>query len=98
MDAQWERQALAIARERFVDPNDIALFRIERPEELDHYIRRFEDAGFNKIINSQGWSRACVLVDKAAFYRRCAAHGLPHPAVHAVYDRGLRDFRPALCR
>ena len=95
MDAQWERQALAIARERFVDPNDIALFRIERPEELDHYIRRFEDAGFNKIINSQGWSRACVLVDKAAFYRRCAAHGLPHPAVHAVYDRGLRDFRPA---
>ena len=51
MDAQWERQALAIARERFVDPNDIALFRIERPEELDHYIRRFEDAGFNKIEN-----------------------------------------------
>lgn len=95
MDAQWERQALAIARERFVDPNDIALFRIERAEELDHYIRRFEDAGFNKIINPQGWSRACVLVDKAAFYRRCAARGLPHPAVHAIYDREVRDFRPA---
>ncbi|MEE3218167.1 MAG: sugar-transfer associated ATP-grasp domain-containing protein [Pseudomonadota bacterium] len=95
MDAQWERQALAIARARFVDPNDIALFRIERAEELDHYIRRFEDAGFNKIINQKGWSRACALVDKAAFYRRCAAHDLPHPAVHAVYDREVHDFRPA---
>ena len=98
MDAQWERQALAIARARFVDPNDIALFRIERAEELDHYIRRFEDAGFNKIINQKGWSRACALVDKAAFYRRCATHGLPHPEVHAVYNRDVHEFRPARLR
>jgi len=92
-DASWQERTLAIAKARFVDPNDIALFRIERADELDFYVRRFEDAGFNKIINPMGWNRECVLVDKAAFYRRCRAHEITHPTVFGTVEAGrLRDF------
>lgn len=92
-DKDWQHRTLSIAQARFVDPNDIALFRIERAEELDCYIRRFEDAGFNKAINPMGWSRDCVLVDKAAFYRRCREYDLPHPTVFGIVENGkLRDF------
>lgn len=95
-DRAWRKQAARIAHRRFADPNDIALFRIERAEEFDNYIRRFEDAGFNKIINPLGWSRACVLADKRAFYARCALHGIPHPAVYAIVEHGVLDsFTPA---
>jgi glutathione synthase/RimK-type ligase-like ATP-grasp enzyme len=94
-DTGWRRRAARIAHERFVDPNDLALFRIERAEELDGYIRRFEDAAFNKLINPAGWSRRCTLVDKRKFYARCAAHGIPHPAVIALLEgRALRAFDP----
>lgn len=86
-DTAWESRTLAIARERFVDPNDIALFGIGRAEELDHYIRRFEDAAFNKIVNPMGWTRHCTLVDKRAFYDRCAETGVPHPVVVAVLEK-----------
>ena len=94
-DEAWQKQTLRICRERFADPNDVALFRLERAEQFDGYIRRFEDAGFNKIINPHGWSRSCTLVNKAAFYRRCREHGLPHPEVHAILDGQLSQFRPA---
>lgn len=89
----WRRQAIRIARERFADPNDIALFRIERGDELDGYIRRFEDAALNKLINPLGWSPDCVLVDKERFYRRCAEHGLPHPEVVAIVSGGQIELR-----
>lgn len=88
LDAAWRRRAVAIARARFADPQDIALFRIEAAAELDGYIRRFEDAALNKRINPRGWTRACALADKAAFYRRCAEAGLPHPATVAVVNDG----------
>ncbi|MGB3710703.1 MAG: sugar-transfer associated ATP-grasp domain-containing protein [Erythrobacter sp.] len=95
LDEAWQRRTLGIARKCFVDPNDIALFRIERPEELGDYIRRFEDAGFNKIINPMGWSRNCVLVDKAAFYARCREHDVAHPQVFGIVERGgLSHFEP----
>lgn len=84
----WRRSAIAIARKRFADPNDIALFRIEKAEELDGYIRRFEDAALNKVINPRGWSPDCALVDKVRFYQRCAAKGLPHPEVVALVQNG----------
>jgi hypothetical protein len=84
LDPAWRRRALAIARERFADPNDIALFRIEHADQLDGYIRRFEDAALNKRINPLGWRGDCVLMDKVAFYRRCAAAGLPHPETVAI--------------
>jgi hypothetical protein len=95
-DAAWRRRALAIARERFADPNDIALFRIERADQLDGYIRRFEDAALNKRINPLGWRRDCVLMDKVAFYRRCATAGLPHPEVAAILRDGAVEVVGAL--
>lgn len=97
LDGAWRRKAIAVARARFADPNDLALFRIEEAAELDGYIRRFEDAGLNKLINPKGWTPDCVLADKIRFYERCAAHGLHHPAVVATIERGrLRLLAPLL--
>ncbi|MBA2934138.1 hypothetical protein HZF05_08495 [Sphingomonas sp. CGMCC 1.13654] len=95
LDDAWQAKAIAIARARFADPNDLALFRIEDASQLDAYIRRFEDAGLNKLINPKGWTPGCVLADKIRFYERCAAHGLRHPAVVATIERGrLRLLSP----
>lgn len=88
LDAAWRAQATAIARAGFADPNDIALFRITHAAQLDTYIRRFEDAGLNKQLNPRAWAPGCVLADKIAFYARCAAHHLPHPAVVATIVGG----------
>lgn len=88
LDDGWRDNAIRIARTRFVDPSDIALFRIERAEQVDAYIRRFEDAGLNKRINPKGWTPECALADKIRFYRRCARHGLPHPKMVAVIAGG----------
>lgn len=82
----WRADAVRIARARFADPNDIALFRIEDMAELDGYIRRFEDAGLNKLINPKGWTKDCVLMDKIRFYERCAEHGVHHPQVFATFE------------
>lgn len=84
LDTAWRRRAIAIAHARFADPNDIALFRIERSEQLDHYVRRFEDAALNKRINPLGWTPDCALADKARFAARCRAAGLPHPQTIAT--------------
>lgn len=84
----WRQKAIVIARARFADPNDLALFRIEEAGELDAYVRRFEDAGLNKLINPKAWTPACVLADKIRFYARCARHGLRHPAVVATITGG----------
>lgn len=86
LDRGWSKRARTIAHARFVDPNDIALFRIERAEEMDGYIRRFEDAGINKLLNPAGWQPACVLADKLRFAERCAETGLPHAATIAQMD------------
>lgn len=86
LSADWSRRARAIAHARFVDPNDIALFRIERAEELDGYIRRFEDAGINKLLNPAGWLPTCALADKLRFAQRCAETGLAHAATIAHMD------------
>jgi len=87
-DDTWRRRTEQIAKARFVDPNDIALFRIEREDQLDEYMRRFEDAGLNKVLNPTGWTRDCVLADKIGFYRRCDEHGLPSPGMVATVIRG----------
>jgi len=87
-DDAWRDRAIAIARARFVDPNDIALFRIERPEDLDRYVRRFEDAAINKRINPLGWTAGCALADKRRFAERCRAAGLPCPETVATVIDG----------
>lgn len=88
LDDAWRSKAIRVARERFADPNDLALFRIETADELDDYIRRFEDAALNKRINPLGWTPGCVLADKVRFYERCARHGLRHPRVVATVEGG----------
>jgi len=84
----WRRRAAQIAHRRFADPNDIALFRIESPDALLTYIRRYEDAALNKLINPLGWTADCVLADKRRFAVRCAAAGLPHPVTIALCTYG----------
>jgi hypothetical protein len=88
LDEAWRRNAIRIARNRFADPNDLALFRLTEVDAIDGYIRRFEDAGLNKIVNPNGWRPDCALADKIRFYARCAEHGLPHPRVFATLERG----------
>jgi hypothetical protein len=75
----WVRQATAIGRRRVADPNDIAVFRIAKQEDLDRYMRRYEYAEISKRTNAAAWTRNCVLADKALFAQRCALHDLPHP-------------------
>jgi len=89
LDDAWRARAVEIARARFADPQDVALFRIERGEALDGYIRRFEDAALNKRINPLGWTPQCALADKARFYARCAQAGLPHPETVATVAGGV---------
>lgn len=88
LDEGWRARAVEIARARFADPQDVALFRIEEAAALDGYIRRFEDAALNKRINPLGWTAGCVLADKALFYDRCRAARLPHPEIVAIVARG----------
>jgi len=92
LDEGWRRRAIAIARARFADPSDIALFRIEREDELDAYVRRFEDAAINKRINPLGWTAGCVLADKRLFAERCRAAGLPHAETVATLVQGRIDI------
>jgi hypothetical protein len=93
LDAAWRRRAVAIARASFADPNDLALFRIERAEQLDDYVRRFEDAAINKRLNPLGWTSDCVLADKLRFAERCAASGLPCPPTVALVEKGRAEVR-----
>ncbi|WP_421992454.1 sugar-transfer associated ATP-grasp domain-containing protein [Qipengyuania sp.] len=87
----WRRRTLAICRERFVDPNDIAMFRIEEASELDHYIRRFEHIGIGRAIANQSTDHSIFTTDKRAFYDHCAERQIPHPAVFATIDDGEID-------
>lgn len=87
-DAAWRRRAVAVARARFADPNDIALFRIGDAAELGTYIRRYEDAALNKILNPRGWTRNCALANKRLFAERCTVADLPHPPTVALLERG----------
>ena len=93
LDATWRERAIAIARDRFADPNDLALFRIETPDQLDVYVRRFEDAALNKQINPRGWTSACVLADKVRFQARCEETALPHPRTVALVKDGRVTMR-----
>jgi hypothetical protein len=84
----WAKQATRIARERFADPNDLALFRIGNGAELGRFMRRFEYAAISKRINPACWRDDCALADKLRFYARAAEHGLPHPPVVAAIRAG----------
>lgn len=84
----WARKASRIARDHYVDPNDLALFRIDSAAELDGYARRYEYGALLKAMNPTIWRGECALTDKRRFYARCAEHGLPHPPVLATIEQG----------
>jgi glutathione synthase/RimK-type ligase-like ATP-grasp enzyme len=88
LDDAWVRKATRIGRERFADPNDLALFRIQSADEMDQWMRRFEAASVSKLINPHNWRDDCVLADKVAFARRCGEHGIAHPALLATITGG----------
>ncbi len=85
---QWAANARIIARTRFADPNDLALFRIEQANQLDHYMRRFEYAALNRMFNPANWKRDCLLANKIDFYLYCMIKGLPAPAFHGFWSDG----------
>lgn len=93
LDDAWRTRAIEIARARFADPNDLALFRITEAGQLDDYIRRYEDAALNKRINPQGWTSRCVLANKARFQARCEAASLPTPRTVAIVRDGRLDLK-----
>ncbi|NVE93926.1 sugar-transfer associated ATP-grasp domain-containing protein [Altererythrobacter lutimaris] len=84
----WATQAKAIARKRFVDPNDLALFRIEKPEEMDLFLRRFEHSDLNRRFNPANWTRDCLLANKIDFYLFCLDRGLSTPMLHGYFSDG----------
>lgn len=93
LDEAWRTRAVEIARARFADPNDLALFRITDAAQLDDYIRRYEDAALNKRINPLGWTSRCVLADKTRFQMRCEAASLPTPRTVAIVRNGRLDLK-----
>jgi hypothetical protein len=89
----WARRAAAIGRERFADPNDLALFRIEQPADLDGFMRRFEYAAISKRLNPRCWRDDCALADKLRFYARCTEKGLASPELLAAVSNGNVEVR-----
>lgn len=83
LDRDWHNHAVRIARERFADPNDIALFEVTRAEEFRQLVRRFEYAALSKRFNPAGWRPDCALSDKWRFQQRCLHHDLPVPRLVA---------------
>lgn len=84
----WEMRTRSIARRRFADPNDIALFRIERASAFDHYFRRFETAGISRRINPANWRPDCMLGNKIDFYLHGLLHRLKVPRLYAIVTDG----------
>ncbi len=84
----WVQQAKRIGRERFVDPNDLALFRITEPAEMDVFLRRFEVSGLNRRFNPANWTRDCLLANKIDFYLFCLDRGLATPMLHGYFSKG----------
>lgn len=89
----WRRSALTICRERFVDPNDIALFRITHADELDHYVRRFEHIGIGRAMARRDTDHSALMLDKIRFYELCELHDLAHPPVLISSDRNMVEIR-----
>ena len=89
LDRDWQSHAVRIARERFADPNDIALFEVTRAEEFRQLVRRFEYAALSKRFNPAGWRPDCALSDKWRFHQRCLLHDLPVPGLVAQRRSGV---------
>ncbi len=88
LGVKWIWRAYNIARKRIVDPNEIAVFRIQAARDYDHYLRRFENWHVNKAVNPSGMAPDSLLNNKIEFYARCVEKDLPHPQVFATLVDG----------
>lgn len=91
-DETWRRKALALSRDRFVDPGQIDTYRIERPGDLDGYMRSFEWNAINRHLNPRHWGPDCVLFNKADFYLNCMLNGTPIPKIYAMVFDAKPEF------
>lgn len=85
---EWARNARGVAKRNFIDPNDLAWFRVETDADAKNLFRRFEYASVNKLINPRNWQMDCVLGNKIAFHNICKKHNLPHPQILATALKG----------
>ncbi|WP_421992456.1 sugar-transfer associated ATP-grasp domain-containing protein [Qipengyuania sp.] len=92
LDKSWRRKALSLSRDRFVDPSQIDVYRIESPDELDSYLRSFEWNEINRRLNPRHWGPDCVLFNKADFYLRCMLNGTPIPKTYAITSSGVPEI------
>ncbi len=84
----WAKAALPVAKRNFIDPNDMAWFRVTTDAEAKDLFRRFEYASVNKLINPRNWREDCVLGNKIAFHNICKKHNIPHPQILATAVKG----------
>ena len=84
----WAKNAAGVAKRNFIDPNDLAWFRVNSDQEAKDLFRRFEYASVNKLINPRNWRADCVLGNKIAFHNICKQHNIPHPQILATALKG----------
>jgi len=88
LDRKWRKNAVRLAKSRFIDPNDLAWFWVDTEEKASKLLRRFEYASVNKLINPRNWQPDCVLGNKIAFHNMCQRHKIPHPQILATAHKG----------
>lgn len=88
LPADWAPRASSVAKRRFADPNDLALFRISDPDQMDVYVRRFEHSALSRRINPANWRRDCLLANKVDFYLYGMVNQIAVPALYAYWKDG----------
>jgi hypothetical protein len=91
-DQAWVQRTVQICRARFVDPLDVALFRIEEEPELDHYMRRFEHISVGRAVAQPDTDHSPYLTDKLRLYELLGAVDAPHPRLFAIAGRCRREI------
>lgn len=84
----WASNAARLAKQHFIDPNDMALFRTENEAQAKTLLRRFEYAAVNKVMNPKNWQEDCTLGNKVAFHNVCHRYNIPHPQIIATALKG----------
>lgn len=92
LDTEWVAKASKWGREHFVDPNDIASFRIEDPAEFEWYQRRFEQVLVVRAIEREDTDHNALMLDKAAFQSHCEKLGLAVPRIFATIVDGTTNI------
>ena len=82
-----------IAKARYMDPRDVLINDFTTTDEPKFYVRRFEEAAINRLMNPQYWTGECEMDDKIAFAARCERSGLPHPPLLATCVNGVIEAR-----